>query len=921
MDYEIRKFDASLERRIVIGMIVSAEFLAEAAPMFRPDLFRVPALRTLAKWCVRYWSEYGKPPAVHIQDIYESKRRAQEVADEQAPEIETLLAGLSNEYIANPNLNHRYLLQQMERLMRSRSLLALGEDLVTLASTENVEDAELVLAGYKPVVREGISWSDPFRLSEEQQEAIFTDGDVLFRFPGAVGNLIGPIERDSFIGIQAPEKRGKCLPGSERVLMSNGEYLPIKDVIDAKRTDIVSYDEDAGKFISTSIAAHWCNGVKPVYRVRTRTGRVVKVTQNHPFLTTDGWQDLTKIKVGDYIAAPKKLDFFGLLHPKEPIVRLLAYFVAEGCLSSGSPKFTTADIDIKADFEYCVKEMGCRVVWNGIDGEVYNSYENFGKHNRNWVRELLDANQLMGKLSYDKHIPNIIFRSDKETVALFLRVLFTCDGWISGTGMDIGFTVANECLARQVQHLLTRFGIVSKLQYRTNDCAGAWQLTIRDHENMQLFVDEIGFLFSKQEKAAVVLQNKNKASKSFLDKVPCRIAKEFLNALRTECREKEIGLYKVCGSKKIQALSHQINKGRPIMRQSLETMKWSDAYARHINKQILWDEIVEISYVGEEETYDLTVEKYHNFVAENILVHNTWWLWEFALRAVLNRCNVAFFSVGDMSAPQNWRRVYGWVLRSSKKRSGRNTLVPVLDCRLNQTGECRDCPDQDVVMLNDGKLLELDEVPDHEPCTRCLKEDPRRFVGSRWYKRERVPDFNLARAQAYLQQLSRRTGGKTIRLMCYPSNQANVRTIRTMLDLWEKRDGWVADVVVIDYADILASEDLREAETRHRINATWAALRGLSTERSIAVITATQAAKTSYQKSNQDMSDVSEDKRKLGHVTSMLALNQTIEEKRAGLMRVSQLVVREDDFDNHTNVVCLQCLPMSRPLLNSYWLK
>jgi len=74
--------------------------------------------------------------------------------------------------------------------------------------------------------------------------------------------------------------------------------------------------------------------------------------------------------------------------------------------------------------------------------------------------------------------------------------------------MDIGFTVANECLARQVQHLLTRFGIVSKLQYRTNDCAGAWQLTIRDHENMQLFVDEIGFLFSKQEKAAVVLQNK-----------------------------------------------------------------------------------------------------------------------------------------------------------------------------------------------------------------------------------------------------------------------------------------------------------------------------------------------------------------------------------------------------------------------------
>ena len=650
MDFEIRKFDTNLERRIVVGMIVSAEFLAEAAPMFRPDLFCVPSLRMVAKWCVKYWDEYDKPPASHIQDIYESKRRAQEVTDEQAPEIEALLSGLSNEYIANPNLNHRYLLQQMERLMRSRSLLALGEDLVALARTENVEDAELVLAGYKPVAREGVSWSDPFRLSEEQQDAIFADGDVLFRFPGAVGDLIGPIERDSFIGVQAPEKRGKCLPGSERVLMSNGEYLPIRDVIDAKRTDIVSYDESSGKFVSANITEHWRNGIKPVCQVQTRTGRAVKVTQNHPFLTKRGWVEVEKLPVGEPIAVPED--------------------------------------------------------------------------------------------------PSKIYET-----------------------------------------------------------------------------------------------------------------------------------------------------------------------------KILWDQIVEISYVGEEETYDLSVDRYHNFVAENILVHNTWWLWEFALRAVLNRCNVAFFSVGDMSAPQNWRRVYGWVLRSSRKRAGQDVLVPILDCRLNQMGECRDCSDQDIVMESDGKLREFDETPDHKPCTRCWKEDPRRFVGSRWYKRERVPDFNIARAQNYIQQLSRRTGGKNIRLMCYPSIQTNVRTIRTMLDLWEKRDGWVADVVVIDYADILAPEDAREAETRHRINTTWAALRGLSTERSIAVITGTQSGRTSYNKNNQDMSDVSEDKRKLGHVTAMLALNQTADEKRAGLMRVSQLVVREDDFDSRANVVCLQCLPMSRPLLTSYWLK
>ena len=38
---------------------------------------------------------------------------------------------------------------------------------------------------------------------------------------------------------------------------------------------------------------------------------------------------------------------------------------------------------------------------------------------------------------------------------------------------------------------------------------------------------------------------------------------------------------------------------------------------------VYWDEVVEIQYDGEEEVYDLTVEGLHNFVAGNIVVHNS----------------------------------------------------------------------------------------------------------------------------------------------------------------------------------------------------------------------------------------------------------------------------------------------------------
>ena len=505
--YKVKEFDSTLERRIVIGMVVSDDFLSEAQTLFQPEYFRVPALRTAAGWCIKYWGEFGKSPGSHFQDIYESKRRTGEVPDEFTEELEAVFSSLSKEFVENPNLNPRYLLKQMEQLMRSRSLLQLGEDIVALASQDKVDDAELSLSQFKPVRREGISWSNPFDLSDNQMEDVFKEGDALFRFPGPLGELIGPIERDSFIGLQAPEKRGK-----------------------------------------------------------------------------------------------------------------------------------------------------------------------------------------------------------------------------------------------------------------------------------------------------------------------------------------------------------------------------------------------------------------------------TWFLWEFALRGVLNRCNVAFFSVGDMSDVQNWRRVFGWVLRSSKRWGGKETLVPVMDCKKAQKGECDDC-DQEPVMTSDGKLLPFDQAPYHQPCIKCLKDDPYNFIGSRWYKRELIPDYSPGKARQLLANLSKRCAGKTIRLQCYPSYQANVRKIRTMLDIWEKRDGWIADMVVIDYADILAPEDEREAETRHRINTTWGTLRGLSTERGIAVITATQAAKTSYTKTQQDTTDVSEDKRKLGHVTAMIGLNQTPEEKKSKLMRVSNLIVREDDFDSRRNVVCLQCLEMSRPLLGSFWLK
>ncbi len=48
---------------------------------------------------------------------------------------------------------------------------------------------------------------------------------------------------------------------------------------------------------------------------------------------------------------------------------------------------------------------------------------------------------------------------------------------------------------------------------------------------------------------------------------------------------------------------------------------------RHLNAQrrdsVLWDEVVSVTEVGEEDVYDATVDNVHNFVANGILVHNS----------------------------------------------------------------------------------------------------------------------------------------------------------------------------------------------------------------------------------------------------------------------------------------------------------
>ena len=306
----------------------------------------------------------------------------------------------------------------------------------------------------------------------------------------------------------------------------------------------------------------------------------------------------------------------------------------------------------------------------------------------------------------------------------------------------------------------------------------------------------------------------------------------------------------------------------------------------------------------------------------------SWFLQEAAWRAAMRMNNVAYFQVGDMSRNQSLRRIQ---IRASRRpdrpRYCGTYNQPVLDCWHNQRGTCDlscracQCVESLITEGPDGQSrIPFDEAPpDYVPCTACRKRKNGKFLGTYWFRRVNIEEpLELEDALIRSARWSKMLKGRKIMMGVFPNNSISVNGIRTQLDLLEMRDGFVPDVIVIDYADILAPTNAKDS-TRDQQNATWMSLRGLSLERHCLVVTATQTDSASYEARRITMKNFSEDKRKLGHVTAMLSLNQLPEEKSDSIMRIGTVLAREEEFFITDEVTVLMDLRTGRPITSSFF--
>ncbi len=594
-----------------------------------------------------------------------------------------------------------------------RSLISAGGDIAGLGYDEAIDAPDALNRAQKVV----------FDISEDRLQ---TDFEKLFgllrttmervdalqnNVSGTVGVASGFFDLDAktngfknneLVIIAGRPSMGKCL--AHNMLVDDpitGERITIKTWVEQRRSLAWGISNE-GRLRPSAVSDWVDSGIKPVFKVTTKTGRSVEVTGHHPFLTLSGWQPLHDLTIGESIAVPRSLPGFGVERPDPGLVRLMAYYIAEGGLTHGTPAFTNADPELIKDFQTIVSSRfpGLRIRRERIT--YYASPGRTVPRRANpitsWLRDL----GLMGKTADAKRFPGEVWRWDRRTLAEFLSTLFACDGTIYNMAgfPRIEFTVASEELAGDVHHALTRFGIVAKLWRKTER---SWRVEITEPVSVWRYQLEIGWKGEKGWRFTVPLEEPTRRSN--VGHMPTAVWGEVKSAAATRSMT-VMEVIRASGERgsEIRGYNPHVRRGLPRARLEAYAAVLDEPRLKFMaSPDIYWDPIVSIEPMGEKQVYDLTVPDGANFVAQDVYLHNTSLALNIALEAATReKVSVAIFSL-EMSKGQLAERLLCEYARVDAQRLHRGLLGESEHERLAQAlGPLGEAP----IFIDDSPMLD-----------------------------------------------------------------------------------------------------------------------------------------------------------------------------------------------------------------------
>lgn len=494
----------------------------------------------------------------------------------------------------------------------------------------------------------------------DKLQRLSTENTALTGTPSGYKDLdeiTGGFQPGNLVIVAARPSMGKCLGGSTLVYDAvSGRRRRLSDVVAAhergQETWIASLRTDLS-LTAAKVSATHRNGRKPLFAVTTKLGRRTEATANHPLLTLDGWKRVEELAAGDRIAVPRWLPRLGEPMPmRDCELVLLAALIADGSVTQATPRVTgAAESPVLVETERAAAAIGAKAHRSrSTDGRNVNLLLSGADRRHNPVRELCSRHGLDGKRSADKFIPDAIFSLPSQQICRFLAILFACDGHIhvSARIHQIGYTSISERLVRDVQHLLLRLGIVGKIRtlkraVYEGTTTVAREVRITNQESVGGFCELVRVPGKEKQQDAALEQLSRRRSKTNADTIPPAIWQHVIAA-------KGDRSWADVSQEAGYPPHHNWHVGTrgvsgPRLRQ-LAAVVDDEGLDRIATSDLWWDEISSIEPIGEEETYDLTVPLHHNFVADDIVVHNSALVCNIAENASIeHNAPVALFSL------------------------------------------------------------------------------------------------------------------------------------------------------------------------------------------------------------------------------------------------------------------------------------
>ena len=429
-----------------------------------------------------------------------------------------------------------------------------------------------------------------------------------------------------------------CLTGETLIFLPDaGTYQPIKSLIGSNGFRVLALDTNTWKLQSKKVTHAFSTGIKPVYKLSTTRGKSIRATANHKFLTLNGWLRLDQLKNGTMIATPRKMEGSMESDMTSDQLALLGYLIGDGCtLARHAIQFTTADIDRAQHVIELASSIFGTTISPRLNRErdwyqVYLPSSQKLTHNkRNPIAAWLDGLKIFNLRSYEKVVPEKVFAQKSDAIAWFLRHLWATDGTISMTNNRripvIMYATSSERLAFDVQSLLLKIGISSRHTRVPQVGKGRDQhhIVITGKQDLQLFLANVGIVGNRKQPIAerTLIHLANITGNTNRDLIPMAAWRQTVEPARQLVGMTTRQLQKAMGTTYCGSALYKTGIGRERALKVAQILRSEDLL--HLaTSDVYWDEVKTIERDGEEEVFDLTVEDLHNFVANNITVHNS----------------------------------------------------------------------------------------------------------------------------------------------------------------------------------------------------------------------------------------------------------------------------------------------------------